>query len=73
MYAQAVRNFERAVRIKETVDIYNHLGLAYMRLRRLRKAEKSFRRALELDPSSSAARRNLKTLKNLAGEEVRRQ
>jgi Flp pilus assembly protein TadD len=55
--------FERAVRIAPAFARgWNNLGVAQVRLGQQADAQQSYRRALELQPSFSSARRNLGNL-----------
>jgi len=48
------------------VDAYNRLGRAHMELGEYSRAEEAYRRAAEIDPYNSIARKNLQRLSHLA-------
>ena len=53
-------HFQRAMALsRETADTWNNIGAAHYSLQQYEEAMKSYARALELDPCSYNARRNL--------------
>ncbi len=51
-FADAIRNFEAAVRQDElNASRHSNLGMAYMAMRQYAKAESSFKKALKLSPN----------------------
>ncbi len=50
------------------VDAYNRLGRAYMELGEYAQAREAYTRAVEIDPYSAIARKNLQRLRYLEGE-----
>jgi hypothetical protein len=52
------------------VDAYNRLGRAYMELGEYSQSREAYRRALEIDPYSVIAQKNLQRLSHLEGAEI---
>lgn len=62
---RAAKTIEKTLlRIGDNADLYNLLGVVYIRRNRPAEALKSFEKALETKPDHNMARRNLKALKH---------
>jgi Tfp pilus assembly protein PilF len=62
-YAEAMVHFQKAMALtRETADTWNNIGAAHYSLQQYDDALKSYERALQLDPCSYNARRNLMML-----------
>lgn len=65
-YDDALEEYQLAVSILEPwADLYNNMGIAYAGLGDIRAAAASFERALEIDPSSTEAGKNLREAKRV--------
>jgi len=67
-FKKALLEAFRAQEAKETPEVYNIIGLAYMGLGELEKAKDSFLKAVELDPNYSEAWTNLSAYYLAKGE-----
>ncbi len=61
-FALAVQHLEKALKEEEVFDVASNLGAAYIGAKEYEKAEKSLKRAIELQPESPACYKNLATL-----------
>jgi len=68
MYSEAATMFAKASQIRGTAEIYNDLGVAYMRAGSYARARDALARALEVDPEMKTARENLELLNRLGME-----
>ncbi len=64
-----VSNREILETLPNDVDTWNRLGKALLEVGRLRESREAYRRALELDPVNTIARRNLDRLANVKDED----
>jgi len=48
-YEEAVKYFKQALKIRKCSDVYNHLGIAYIKTEEYQKAVSTFHRALDID------------------------
>ncbi|RKX69891.1 hypothetical protein DRP53_06750 [candidate division WOR-3 bacterium] len=62
-YERALKELLRAKEIIEDAVILEHLGDVYLKLDEPEKAEKVYRRALELDPENEGLKKKLKSLR----------
>ena len=62
LYEQAIAQYDAALRIHPTSSLYSNMGLAYMRLGQLEKAEEAYRNAIRCDEKNAFAWNNLSTL-----------
>jgi tetratricopeptide (TPR) repeat protein len=62
LYEQAIAQYDAALRINPTSSLYSNMGLAYMRLGQLEKAEEAYRNAIRCDEKNAFAWNNLSTL-----------
>jgi Flp pilus assembly protein TadD len=63
-FAEALNAFRRAVKLSPTLgpDVYNKLGTLYLRRHEQQEAARCWRKALEIAPNDSAARKHLESL-----------
>ena len=58
-YAGAAEQYEKSLAIEQDFSAWNNLGDAQLQMRQVQEAERSFRRALVLEPGSAVAHDNL--------------
>ncbi len=63
-YSEAIKQFQKALKLKPDVLIYFHLGLAYEASCQIPQAIEMFRKAIELDANHKEAIEHLNSLTN---------
>ncbi len=68
-YEKAEAEFRKVIFAKETSEAYLHLGNVLMKQGKTAGAEKSYKRALEIDPSCTECMYNLRQIENIKSGE----
>ncbi len=71
-FGLAIENFQQALDLFPSwLPAYQHLGLVYFILGENDKAAEAFQKILAIDPDNQEAKKNLETIKSVAGKEKR--